>query len=92
MPSVVKAYVLPGDFSLFRWSPSGASYFATRRLEGVEPITFVREVRRAADGSLLRAVSLGPWGSPPLVKMSPDVHALLLSPPWGIPSRIVVFE
>ena len=91
-PSVATAYVLPGAFFLFRWSPSGVSYFSTRRLEGVGPITFVQEERRAADGSLVRAVSLGPWESPPRVKMSPDAHALLVAPPWGTPARLVVFE
>ena len=91
------------------WSPSGASclvYYQTLKQGGpmgrlgIGPSAYVLEERRAADGSLLRVVSLGLISGLldfPSILRSPDSHALLLHPSYGsggvLPApRIVVFD
>ena len=94
-PSVVTIDVGP-DAIFHGWSPSGASFFVSREVEGQAPNgarMYMWEERRAADGSLVRAVSLGPGDDFPVVHMSPDAHALLLDyRTGGGPSRVVVFD
>ena len=95
-PSVVTV----GPDAYFRgWSHSGSSFFVTRKLEMRAPngpAAFVMEERRAADGSLIRDVSLGPLDCTHdffYVVMSPDSHALVLHFVGGIPApRVVVFD
>ena len=84
--------------SLNFWSPTGASYFVIRvvgewQAPGV-PTTFALEERRAAGGSLVRAVSLRCCVSStfPDISSSPDAHALLILPSSGAPARVIVFE
>ena len=97
-PSIITVDVGP-DACLHGWSPSGASYFVVRELEGRAPngqATRALEERRAG-GSLIRAVSLGPGefhrdGSLPNLCLSPDAHALLLDPFGGGATRVLVFE
>ena len=96
-PSLVTVNVGPQtDFN--SWSPSGASYFVTRQSEGDAPNgppTYALEERRAADGSLVRAVSVGPCGCPLNsfhYFMSPDSHALALHLRKCSTIRIVVFD
>ena len=93
-PSVVTADVGP-DAHFHSWSPSGASYFVVRQLKGRTrngPPSHALEERRAADGSLLRAVNLGTWGSDyPSVVTSPDAHALMAYRYDGGPARVIVF-
>ena len=73
------------------WSPSGASYFALR-LEA-EPDTFVMEERRAADGSLIRAINLGPGlNIYSVMCVSPDLHALLVYNFRHVSARVLVFD
>ena len=89
-PSVVTIDVGP-DAHLNSWSPSGASYFVIRKSERRTrnaPATYALEERRAADGSLLRAVSLGSSEYFPYVRLSPDAHALVIDSFLGI----VVFD
>ena len=91
-PAVVTVDVGPGA-RLSLWSPGRSAYFITRKLEGNAPnghLTYALEERRAADGSLVRAVSLGPRDCFPHVRMSPDAHALLVS--GGVPARVVVVD
>ena len=76
-----------------RWSPDGTSYFrvgigASQAPNG--PATLRMEERRAADGSLLRAFSLGPGDKPSPCCLSPDTHALVLV--RGVSARVVVFD
>ena len=58
------------------------------------PATYALEERRTADGSLVRAVNLGPdVDESPFVSMSPDAHALLLQRILDAPApRIIVFD
>ena len=93
-PSILTIYVSPGTDLRRGWSPSGASFFFSRRLEGQPPGPgpYALEERRAVDGSLLRAVNLGHMGRFPSVKMSPDANALLLYSSEDNPVRVIVFE
>ena len=106
-PSVVTV-----DFDLntrfHSWSPGGASYFRIFRIVGNGPasldhpdgpVTFELEERRAAGGTLLRAVVLGPTeGHFPDVSMSPDSNALVLHYCNRIPpandrdAHVIVFD
>ena len=82
---------LLGPDHVWGWAPSGASFFAIRVSEGpaqAGPETFALEERRAADGSLIRAVGLGP-GRAPRIDMSRDAHALALSFDRG--ARVILF-
>ena len=91
-PSVVTIDVGP-DSCFQCWSPSGASYFVTRQLKRPTrsgPATYVLEERKVAEGSLVRAVSLGPDND--FLRMSPDALALLIDSSGSVPARIVVFE
>ena len=90
-PSVVTADVGP-DARFHSWSPGGASYFAFRKSGELGQKTYALEERRSADGSLVRAVSLGPRQRWPCMHISPDAHALLLSPSEDDPARIAVFD
>ena len=93
-PSVVTAIV--GLVARFRgWSPSAATYFVSRKSEALAPNgppTFMLEERRAADRSLVRAVSLGPDERLRRMLVSPNSHALVLHSLKEDPPRIVVFE
>ena len=93
-PSVVTVGIGP-NLRIHSWSPSGAFYFILRKSEGQAPngpTTYAMEERRAADGSLVRAVSLGPLGDFPRVRLSPDAHAFLMHPYDGPAPRVVVFD
>ena len=55
------------------------------------------EERRAADGSLVRAVNVGAISRDteegfPFVDLSPDGHAVLRHTSFGAPARIVVID
>ena len=89
LPSVVTIRASPGSH-FHSWSPSGASYFVFSLLKGQAPngpTTRALEERRAADGSLVRAVNLGPTGGFSRVSISPDAHALLVGPGVGVSPR-----
>ena len=78
------------------WSPSGASYFIIRGTD-FQPEKGAKkhalEERRAADGSLIRAIDFGPnGGHTPIAYVSHDAHALVLVPTGSFPSRVVVFD
>ena len=96
-PSVFTVDVGP-DARFHSLSPSGASYFLVCKLRGRTrnaPTTHALEERRAAGGSLVRAVCLGSGGHDevlPLVRMSHDRRALLVYPPGGGPARVIVFD
>ena len=90
-PPVVSADVGP-ESRFHSWSPRGDSYFISQENDGGMYLPYCElEERRAANGSLVRAVTQGPWsGCAPSI--SPDSHALLVFPFWGNPARIVVFD
>ena len=98
-PPVFKIDVGPCG-RLHSWSPNGASYFVIRQSEtehtSDDQPTYALEERRAADGSLVRAVCLGhPPGHSPVVIKSPGANALLVSMYRydNVPARfVVVFE
>ena len=96
-PPVVTADVRPGA-RFCSWSPNGASYFVSRKLEGQAPegpATYALEKRRAADGSLQvsLAVNLIPGNDFPRVSWSPDLHALVLARFDGdFAPRVMVFN
>ena len=81
----------------YGWLPTGESYRVLVDLEGRTqhgPTTLALEERRAADGSLVRAVNLGAIvrdNDYPNVELSPDSNAVLLHPSNGAPPRIIVF-
>ena len=94
-PPIVTADVGPSS-RLHVWSPSGASYFVTRKLKGRPryhglPLLALEE-RRAADGALVRAVYLGHSDNQRL-SLSPDAHAMVLNFYNGRPApRVAVFD
>ena len=67
-----------------------------RPAEGAGPTAraFSLEERRAADGSLVRAINLGACEPDKLsfVLMSPDARALVLRPSWLVAPRVLVFD
>ena len=98
-PSVVTAHV-GRDAQLHSWSPSGASYFVVRKLGGRvrargAPATISLQERRAADGSLVRAVNLRHRSHHQCigVYLSPDAHALAIYPlgEYSKKLRVAVF-
>ena len=98
-PAVVTASVGPCE-EFQGWSPSGTAYLVCRELDVRRapngPRTYAVELRRAVDGSVIRAVSLQSSGSDPkdspYVFASPDSRALLVYPSRTVPARIVVFD
>ena len=94
-PPVITAAIGP-DEELEGWSPGGASYFVTKQSENPYPgelPLFALEERRAADGSLVRAVGLGSDRQTPFIHLAPDERALVVeSLSMDVPSTLLVFE
>ena len=99
-PSAVSLYIATG--SVFHsWSPGGASYFLIRKairrpdVDG-QSVFDVTVEELTVSGSLVRAVTIqstiGLYKDNPVVFLSPDAHALLVTSPFHIPSSVVVFD